>query len=368
MKTRPLKNYDSSVGCEVYDIDLNSDDELLELGKLIGQQCIVYIDQKIEPKRLRDIMTGWGQNSRALLHNYVIQEKIKGRHWREVFLHLGFVAKDVLDISDAVSIVTYKKDEKGRPKGIFSNGELDWHSDQVGLDDSPRMIGLTSLSDSANSQTQFLCTHDAYMKMSSDMRSMLDELYVKHKWRDGVMAPGLNKTQSLLIHYNMVPLDGMETKLVSESVGGTRGIKMPAHSFDGFVGMSLEESKKLLKELQKSVYQDQYVYTQNWKDGEIVFMDQEVTLHKRPTNIQDGNLRTMARVCTYMNYVFPNKPLATQARWDGKMYDYDDFVAMVDEDRKQKFYEEQGNTYTSMDDNVPVIGVDTGKEETDLVY
>ena len=34
MKTRALKNYSASVGCEAYDIDFNSDAEIIELGKL----------------------------------------------------------------------------------------------------------------------------------------------------------------------------------------------------------------------------------------------------------------------------------------------------------------------------------------------
>lgn len=359
MKTRALKNYDSSVGVEVYDIDLNSNEEIIELGKLVASQCVTFIDQQIDTHRLYDIMTQWGTPSRALLHNYILQRKIEGRHWREILLNLGLIAKEVSDMSDAVSIVSYKKDEKDRPKGIFSNGELDWHSDQCGFDDAPRMIGLQSISDSVNSQTQFLCTHDAYESLSRDMKSMVQELVCKHRWVDGVMAPGLNETQSLIIHYNMVPLDGMETKLFTESATGLPGIKLPSHSFDGFVGMSTEESQRVLNELKKVIYNDKYVYTQDWQDGQIVFMDQEITLHKRPTNVADGSLRTMARVITYLDKLYPNKIPATHVRYKGDMLSHDEFAKLVDEDRKKIFDEAQHSNYTSADANVPVIGVDT---------
>lgn len=352
MKTRALNNYGGSVGIEVYDIDLKCDDEIRELGKIVGQQSIVYADIDISTKRLAEIMESWGQPSRALVHDFVLDKKVKGRHWREILFNLGLAATGVKDISKSVSSITYRKDEKNRPVGMFSNGELDWHSDQCAIDDAPRVIGLQSLSDSKNSQTTFLCTHDAYENLSSDMRSTVKELICKHKWRDGVMAPGLNETQTLIIHYNMVPLDGMETRLYSENSSGLPGIKMPSHSFDGFVGMSREESAKLFLELKKSVYLNKYVYTQDWSDGQIVFMDQEITLHARPTNIKDGDKRLMSRVITYLDKIYSAKLPTKQIRFEGKMYGFDEFAQMVDLDRRRRFEEQQKNHYSSLEKSI----------------
>jgi hypothetical protein len=139
----------------------------------------------------------------------------------------------------------------------------------------------------------------------------------------------------------------METNLYSESVTGLPGIKFPSHTFDGFVGMSQEESIRLLNELKTAIYQDRYVYTQNWSDGQIVFMDQEITLHKRPTNVSDGDRRTMARVITYMNKLYPNKQPTELVRVDGKFYDHDEFAQLVDADRLRTFeqFEEEIQNY-----------------------
>jgi acyl carrier protein len=341
MKTRGL-NYGASVGLEAYDIDWNSKEEIDELGRLCASQCIVFVNERIPTEQVYNIMTQWGDSSRALIHEYVIQRKISGRHWREILLNLGYIAKDAgKEISPAVSMVSYKKDDDGRPRGIFSNGELDWHSDQCAFDDAQRIIGLQSISDTVNSQTTFLCTYDAYESLSSDIRSMVKELIVKHKWVDGVMAPGLNYLQTMLLKYNMVPIDGMETHLYRETATGRPGIKFPSHTFNGFVGMSLEESHRVMNELKKEVYQDKYVYTQNWQDGQIVFMDQEITLHARPTNVSDGDKRTMARVITYLNHLYPENKLATHVRFKGKMISHDDFAKLVDADRSYKFEQEQ---------------------------
>lgn len=352
MKTKPLKNYHGSMGCEVYDINLNSDEEIYELGRLIGKESIVFVDQEISKPRLSEIMESWGSPSRALVHDWISEKKLTGRHWREILLNLGY-ANDGKQ-SKSSSSITYKKDEKGRPTGMFTNGELDWHSDQCAYDDAPRTIGLQSISDTLNSQTTFLCTHDAYESLSSDMKSIVKELVCKHKWVDGVMAPGLNETQTLIIHYNMVPLDGMETRLFSENAAGIPGLKIPSHSFDGFVDMSMNESKKIMQEIKKTVFQDKYVYTQNWKDGQIVFMDQEITLHARPTNIKDGDARLMNRVITYMEKIYKQNLPGKQYRVNGEIYTHDEFRSMVDKDRKRIFESGQNSTYTDFNKNLYV--------------
>jgi alpha-ketoglutarate-dependent taurine dioxygenase len=358
MKTRALKNYSSSVGCEVYDIDLNSDEEILELGRLVAEQCVVFVDQKISTERLYHVMTAWGQTSRALIHNYIADEKLTGRHWREIYLNLGLVGKKYSTVNKemarAVSSVSYRKDQRNRPTGLFSNGELDWHSDQCATDDAPRTIGLQSISDTARSQTQFLCTHDAYESLSSDMKSMVKELVCKHRWVDGAMAPALNPVQSLVIRYNMVPLDGMETKLYTESATGLSGIKLPSHSFDGFVGMSVQESQRVFDELRSAIFKEQYVYTQNWDDGQIVFMDQEITLHKRPTNVKDGDLRTMARVITYLDKLYPHCAPYDFVRYQGQQLSHDQFAALVDADRLRVFESEQDGDYVTTPEYEPI--------------
>jgi hypothetical protein len=134
-------------------------------------------------------------------------------------------------------------------------------------------------------------------------------------------------------------LDGLETKLYTETATGLTGMKIPSHSFDGFIGMSYVESAKLLKEILKLVYQEKYVYTQDWQDGQIVFMDQEITLHKRPTNITHGSKRTMARVITYLDKLYPqHKPWDT-VRFKGKQLTHEEFAHLINEDRKQTFEE-----------------------------
>lgn len=345
MKTRPLKNYQGSIGCEVYDFDASDPIQWAELGHIYAKNAIVFLDVNISTRQLYDIMISWGQPSRALMHNYVIDKKLKGRHWRDIFLNLGYITKEVMEqdrtMSDAVSVITYRTDEKNRPKGMFTVGELGWHSDQIGMEDAPRVIGLQSVSDSANSQTQFLCTHDAYESMSSSLQSMIKELICKHRWREGLMAPGVDYLQSQILRLNMCPVDGLETPLYSELVSGIPGIHLPTHTFDGFVGMSEQESQKLYKEICTAIYDPRWAYTQDWKDGQIVFMDQEITLHKRPTNVSHGSKRNMARVITYLDTLYPSAKPFQKFRYRGEIIDHDILAKLVDESRLAQFQIEQ---------------------------
>jgi hypothetical protein len=144
-----------------------------------------------------------------------------------------------------------------------------------------------------------------------------------------------------MLKYNMVPIDGMETKLYRETVTGLPGLKIPAKTFNGFVGMSMDESVRLMTEIEKTVYQDQYVYTQDWQDGQIVFMDQEITLHRRPTNVRDGDKRTMARAITYLNYLYPDQQPCMHVRYNGKLLTHDEFANIVDIDRLEKYNQQK---------------------------
>ena len=125
----------------------------------------------------------------------------------------------------------------------------------------------------------------------------------------------------------------------TETATGLSGMKIPSHSFNGFVGMSDAESVKLLKEILRLVYQEKYVYTQDWQDGQIVFMDQEITLHKRPTNVGHGSKRTMARVITYLDKLYPQHKPWTTVRFKGQQLSHEEFAKIIDIDRKKTFEE-----------------------------
>ena len=319
---------------KINDVDLYDDQQCIQLGRVVADKCVVVLDQVIEEDRLYDIQTLWGAPSRALVHTFVSEKKLKGRHWRNVLVNLGYIGRAISDDKkEGLSRVSYELNEKGKPTGIFTNGELNWHSDQQAFNDSPRVIGLMSLWGTAGSQTTFLSTHQAYGNLNHEDRSIVDELVSVYAWDGGSAVKDLINDQKEIFKYHMVPVSGMESPLRDQTASGVQGIKFPSHSFSHFRGMSKKESLVYRDYLWTLLNKPEYIYTQDWKDGQIVFMDQNITLHARPTNVVYGSKRTMVRMCSYMDNLFPNCGLRDTVLYGGERIDFNVFAYMVNEQR-----------------------------------
>ena len=325
---------------EVSDIDLEDDVQCREVGRLVAHECVVLIRDKVSEQRLYDIHALWGQPCRAILHRYVGEKRLTGRHWRSLLANLGYISNAVDHIAGktGMSRVSFEKNARGKPTGVFTNGELDWHSDQQGYHDNQRIVGLMSLWGSENSQTAFLCTAPAYEALNHEDRSMVDELWTVWDWDGGSMSAELIESQKEIVHYNMVPYPKMENRLLDKTVTGRKGIRFPSHCFSNFRGMSREESLKFRTHLWSLLDRPEYIYTHDWHDGEIVFMDQNITLHARPTNVRDGDRRTMSRMISYLDRLYPGNGPADHVLYDGQKLDHQTFAKMVDEQRRKDFY------------------------------
>ena len=173
MKVEALNN-----AYKVNDIDLHDDEECKELGRLIANECVVFVDQEISEQRLYDIQMLWGDVSTAVINQYVYDRRLKGPHWHSLMKNMMYITQDVKEqnLHRGMARVSYKKNKRGKPVGIFTNGELDWHSDQQATYEAQRVIGLMSLEGTENSQTSFLCTAKAYASLNHEDKSMVDEL------------------------------------------------------------------------------------------------------------------------------------------------------------------------------------------------
>lgn len=345
MKITSLNN-----AVRVTDIDLQNDDDCIELGKVVAQECVVQVPKAVSEERLHDIHMLWGQPAKAILHRYVGERLLGGKHWRNLLVNLSRASKPVDHIAhqDGMSRVSYVKNKRGKPTGLFTNGELDWHSDRQSIKDSQSVVGLMSLWGTKNSQTTFLCTAPAYEDLSEMDRSIVDELVTVWDWDGGKMSEDLLPEQKEIIKYSAFPMPNMESEMIEYTATGRKGLRFPSHSFGHFKGMSKAESEKYRKHLWDHVGQSKYIYTQNWEDGQIMFMDQNITLHARPTNIKDGDKRTLCRMISYLDRIFPDHAPLDYIDYQGKRYSHEEFAKMADAFRKYEFYEKQPDTEFSM--------------------
>jgi alpha-ketoglutarate-dependent taurine dioxygenase len=339
---------DLGTAVQVKDIDLFNDDECKELGKIVAHECVVFVDQDIPEKRLHDLQLQWGDPSMGFIHKAVAKGRLNGRHWRDVKLYIGYIADAVKDLSDTMSRVSFERTEKNRPTGLFTTGTLDWHCDQQSKVDKQRIIGLMSLYGSENTQTTFMRTSEAYEALNHEDKSMVDELTTVWAWDGTLGAMELeDKAEIEAMKYSNIPMDGMETPLTETTATGRKGFRFPNYAFGHFKGMSREDSLKYRKHLWDLVNRPEYVYTQNWKDKQIVFMDQNITLHARPTNVREGMKRTMVRNITYVNHLFEGNDPVDYVMFKGEKVPYETFLDMIDE-QKLAEYNNNNNTRSEL--------------------
>lgn len=325
---------------EVSDIDLNNNAECTELGKIVAHECVVFVDQSVSEERLHEIHMLWGQPAKAILHRYVGERLLGGKHWRNLLVNLSRASKPVDHIAhqDGMSRVSYVKNKRGKPTGLFTNGELDWHSDRQSIKDSQSVVGLMSLWGTKNSQTTFLCTAPAYDSLNHDDKSMVDELVTIWEWDGGKMSEDLLPEQKEIIRYSAFPMPNMESHMVEQTATGRKGLRFPTHSFGRFKGMDKAESEKYRQHLWSLISKPEHIYTRDWEDGQTMFMDQNITLHARPTNIKDGDKRTLCRMISYLDRIFPDHAPLDYIDYHGTRYSHAEFAKLADDYRREEFY------------------------------
>lgn len=309
MKTRKLEGF-GSLGVEVYDLDLKtcSDDDIKELGKIVVDQLVVYVNAEncsVSPERLNHIAQVFGdpfggQDQSAYR---MVEEKRKNHQLSRNDLQALKELRKIrvgLEHNPGMIRVTGKKDDEGDYIGMFAEGELDWHSDRQGTGNFVPMILLQAVEGTEGTSTDFLQTADAYELLSPEWKDIIDNLIGVHKFTSGKMAPGLNASQENILRMNMCPIDNSEVPFVCYSPGGRKGVRLSYNTLQYFKGYTQQESDEILKFIMNHFMKEEYAYRQNWKNGELVFMDQTITVHRRTT--KDCSKRVMIRqTCNFDN-------------------------------------------------------------------
>lgn len=340
MKTKKLKGF-GSLGVEVYDFDLKtcSDNDIVELGKIVIDQLVVYVNAEncsVTPERLNHIAQVFGdpfggQDQSAYK---MVEEKRKNHQLTKKDLKALRELRKIrvgLEQYPGMIRVTGMKDDEGDYIGMFAEGELDWHSDRQGTGNFVPMILLQAVDGTEGTCTEFLQTADAYDALTPEWKNIIDNLIGVHRYTPGKMAPGLNASQDNILRMNMCPIDNSEVPIVCYSPGGRKGIRLSYNTLDHFKGFSQKDSDEILHFIKNHFMKEEYVYHQDWKNGELIFMDQTITVHRRPT--KDCSQRVMIRqTCNFDNILnkgtqgFQNIGLETPGIIiDGKMLSHQEY-------------------------------------------
>lgn len=303
MKFNEIEGF-GNLGVKISDVDLNtaSDNDLKEIGQQVFDKLVVVVDKEsanIPVERFHYIQTLWGDPVQSYAKDR-LAERIEKEGWTKLYLE---TAKDIKAMTKDLSHlpgmirVTGIKDEKGNRTGMFADGELDWHSNQQSDNDGyAPLIGLQGVEGTEGSSTEFLQTVDALNDLDSDTQSEVNNLVAIHKFEKDRISRGTSDSQALITNLQLVPEDNVEMKVTITAPNGAKGMHFPWTSIVGFKDYTQEEFEKLYNHLVEHLWQDKYVYKHQWQDGDIVWMDQIVTLHRRPGN--DTSTRLLHRMCS----------------------------------------------------------------------
>jgi len=342
MKIQQLQN-----AVEAFDFDINSDEHIPALGKLLADQQVVLVRQKLSQKRHYDIISSWGQPVKSKVIQAIVHRHIlKGVHWnpiRRTLINCGVFIEP--EHRDRMASVTFQKDKRGRALGIFTNGKLGWHSDMPAFKENMRMLGLASVNDTAGSQTTFLSTSEAYANLSQDDFTTVNELntvFACHKDSLDEYGGDLIPEQKRFLRYSACPIDGLMAPLAAQTASGVGGIHFPGPWFDHFEGMSKQESKKYYNHIWSIINQPKYIYTHNWQDGEVMYFDSAITMHARPTNVEVNNNRTLWRCGGYLDKLYSDQGPIHKVTMEGEGdLSWDEYLRRIDAQRKQEYETEK---------------------------
>lgn len=291
-----------SFGHYIDDVDFDhiTDEEWMEIGKIHLKGLVTILrNVKMSKDQYHERIQEFGpmkgaRNSRA---HFIAKYGPKFDAFKpELFDELGVTEEDRIYINTKrhfiepteggafLTRITGLKDDQGNMLGVFSDGELYWHSNEsselvfapgVALLGGEYMIG---------SSTGFVQTVDYYESLSESFRSELDEMILVHKYIPGkVNSRELeNKELSINLKYAFCAEDGAEVPLVMKSPGGIRGMHYTINTAAGIRGMSESESKKVFDIIDKGLFTDNYVFD-HWyqQDNDLLLFDNSITLHRR---------------------------------------------------------------------------------------
>jgi len=304
MKLEKLPNMPEPFGVKITDIPPIKEmtySECRELGKVCMEYLVWVIeDQDMTKEKFSKFSYSWGRPQR-ITDSFL--NKIENKELKKEFIET--MKRISFDSLPGLGRVTGMRNEEGKITGIFADGEIDWHSNESGKSNPHPVVLLHAIEGTKNSQTQYLENVTQYRNLSGEDRKFVDSLNCLYYF-DVNEVEFLNKEaseiQKFIIDFNSYPESGFNIKpLIQVSPGGHKGFAFNYRTFRGFEGKTQQESDEIIEWLKNLLIKDEYVYTHEWKDGDVMAFDQIVTLHKRPT--KDCSKRLLHRIACNFNKI-----------------------------------------------------------------
>lgn len=128
-------------------------------------------------------------------------------------------------------------------------------------------------------QTEFCNTYALYEDFTEEERQFLDGLQAVHSGETIMRLAFPNPTEEQLDHWGERRNPPKTHPLVWQHESGRRSLIL-AYSISYFLGMDRDKSDELLARLLGKAEEPQYVYTHDWKIGDLLIWDNTGTMHR----------------------------------------------------------------------------------------
>ena len=291
MNIRPLNN----CGVEIVDVDITNltESDYKEINEIFLEHLIVVFrnQPRLTVPYARIVQScgriaNWSQAAWDI-HGNVIENKPA-----DIIDSFNYSGPD--DLYPVQRVTGQIKD--GKRTGIFGQGKLDWHSNMNGPFNRARGVALQGVSQGIiGTSTSFMDTTLAYAGMSDELKKRCEGVVGKFEYAPEIWAEGLPEAQLAYMTKNKE--DSYEMPLLNESFRGKTGLYFHFHN-----KCSFPTDPELLEVLKEHCFQEKFIYKHEWQPGDIILMDQVLTLHKRD---QDDPAILAERVLSRYTFNYP---------------------------------------------------------------
>jgi taurine dioxygenase len=182
-----------------------------------------------------------------------------------------------------ILVVSNMKRADGTPAGDLGDGEVQWHTDTWFKERPPSASILRALKlPPVGGNTYFSSMYRAYEELPAALKATIEGRSIHHQnvidgrgdVRMGMTRPPSDDVRTWPgVDHPIVRTHG-ETGRRALYLGGSP-------KYQSIVGMSLDESRAVLGELWQHVGRAEFVWTQVWRQGDMVMWDNRCVMHKR---------------------------------------------------------------------------------------
>jgi taurine dioxygenase len=168
----------------------------------------------------------------------------------------------------------------GKAVGSLGNSELVWHQDMSYNELPPKASLLYGIeTPSAGGETFFYNLYDAYSTLPESLKTRIQRLSCKHdatRNSSGQLRKGFQERYS-----NAKRPGAIHPLVVRHPETGRPSLYLGRRPNAWIVGLGDKDSDALLDELWAHVQRGPHMWTQEWRQGDLVIWDNRCTLHRR---------------------------------------------------------------------------------------